>query len=109
MAFNEIEEVGQIVSGDPSKSLKVQIVEITQFKAAPRLVVDIREWVTSPNYTGPTKKGVILTEDEVDAMISTLQEGKKRLAALGKERASKAADTSKPPAAAPRTGRRKAS
>ena len=56
-----------------AKNASVKIVfSTTEYKGA--TYIDMREYVTGPNYTGFTKKGIRLLGDRLDEFIEKLRE-----------------------------------
>lgn len=77
MAFNTIKEVGIIQTADPSKEIRVSVVEVTSRDGSARIQLDVRVWDTgfSGRYAGPTKQGLLVGGEVGDDFAETVADG----------------------------------
>jgi len=77
------EHEGKIV-GELEKS-RSSTIRVTAKEFKGHAYVDIREFVTSADYSGPTRKGVTVRPDLVPALVALLEKAAEHTAAGGPE------------------------
>jgi len=70
---DEVEEIGKIERPDTSDI----VVRITKFKGTS--YIDIRNWIKMEKYTGWSKKGVAIREQDFPALMKILKKVEKKL------------------------------
>ena len=72
--MSDLKRIGELTK-NPSTTI---VFSTTEYKGA--MYVDMREFVESATYQGPTKKGIRLHSDKLDEFIGNLQKVKADLA-----------------------------
>lgn len=93
MAFDALENYGEVL--DTHGSAKVSLVQITydrgQNAGSTKLQVEIRRWVNSPKYTGPTREAFSFDSigqlRSLVTMLETALDDAKQMGELGVQQA----------------------